>query len=77
MVHAFVFVQANVGEAANLSEVVLAVDGVSEAHVVAGDWDLIAEIEAPEVYDLLNTTAQEIQGLDGVENTRTYVSLEE
>lgn len=77
MVHAFVLVKANVGEAPNLTEQVRAIDEVTEAHVVAGDWDLVVELEAPEVYDLLNATAEDVQGIDGVVDTKTYVSLED
>ncbi|MEF8780320.1 MAG: Lrp/AsnC family transcriptional regulator [Haloferacaceae archaeon] len=77
MVHAFVMVKADVGEAATMLERVGSIGSVSEAHVVAGDHDLIVELDAPEVYDLLQTTADEIQGLEGVSDTKTYVSMEE
>lgn len=77
MVHAFVMVEADVGEAATMLERVGSIGSVAEAHVVAGDHDLIVELDAPEVYDLLQTIADEIQGLEGVSDTKTYVSMEE
>lgn len=77
MVHAYVLVTADVGAAADLVETVRDIDAVEEAHVVAGDWDLIAEIDAPEVYDVLSTVSEQIGRLDGVTNTKTYVSMED
>ena len=77
MVHAFVMVKADVGEAAPMLERVDTIEGVLEAHVVAGDYDLILELEAPEVYDVLQVTANEVQGLSGITDTKTYVSMEE
>lgn len=77
MVHAFVMVKADVGEAAAMLDRVGSIEEVTEAHVVAGDYDLIAELDAPEVYDVLRVTAEGIQGLSGILDTKTYVSMEE
>ncbi|AUX09064.1 ArsR family transcriptional regulator [Halalkaliarchaeum desulfuricum] len=77
MVHAFVMVKADVGEAATMLDRVDSIEDVSEAHVVAGDYDLILELEAPEVYDVLQVTADEVQSLAGITDTKTYVSMEE
>lgn len=77
MVHAYVLVTADVGAAADLVETVRGIDAVEEAHVVAGDWDLIVEIDAPEVYDVLSTVSEQIGRLSGVTNTKTYVSMED
>lgn len=77
MVHAFVLVEADVGLAADLVETIVDVDVVSEGHVVAGEWDLVVELEAAEVYDVLNAIADEVQSIDGVANTKTYVALED
>ena len=77
MVHAFVLVKADVGRAADLTDTIGEVDLVTEGHVVAGDWDLIVELNAPEVYEVLNTIAEELQAINGIVDTKTYVSLEE
>lgn len=77
MVHAFVMVKADVGEAAAMLDRVDSIEGVAEAHVVAGDYDLILELEASEVYDVLQVTANEVQGLSGITDTKTYVSMED
>ena len=76
MVHAFVFVDAEMGAARKLPALLSSVDAVTEAHVVAGDHDVVVEVEAETVYDVLSTVTNEIRPLAGVEHTRTYVSLQ-
>lgn len=77
MVRAYVLLKAEVGEAATLAETSRSIDAVETAHVIAGDWDVIVEIEAPEVYDVLSTTATRMQDLSNVLDTKTYVSIDE
>lgn len=76
MVRAFVMVKADSVDADTVLEAVLGVEGVTEAHVVAGDFDIIAEIEAEEVYDVLGAAATDVRSIDGVVDTKTYVALE-
>jgi len=77
MVHAFVMVQTDVGASESLLGMVRDLGPVAEAHIVAGEYDLIIELSVEEVYDVLKTTASEIQSLDGVLETKTYMSLED
>ena len=75
MVVAYVMVKAHTGQADRLANDIEAIDDVIAAHIVAGDVDIIAKIgvETPgEVKDVAATT---VQGLEGVENTRTYVAM--
>lgn len=76
MVHAFVMVKADSVVAETVLDAVLGVTGVTEAHVVAGDFDIIAEVEAEEVYDVLGAAATDIRSIHGVVDTKTYVALE-
>jgi DNA-binding Lrp family transcriptional regulator len=76
MVHAYVMVKADSVDAESVLEAVLGVGGVTEAHVVAGDFDIIAEVEAEEVYDVLGAAATDIRSIDGVVDTKTYIALE-
>lgn len=76
MVKAFVFVDAAAGTAGDVVESVRAADGISEAHVVAGTYDVVVEVDAPAVRDLLSVVTREIRTVDGVGTTRTYVALE-
>lgn len=75
MVRAYIFVKVTPGEVDSVLDAVIDQDPVTEAHVVAGDFDVIAETEAPEVSDLLRSAAGNIRNLSGVTDTRTYVCL--
>lgn len=75
MVHAFVMVKTAAGKSEGLLSAVRDLSRVREAHVVAGDFDMIVEVEADEVYDVLHTASSEIQGLEGVRDTKTYIAM--
>ena len=76
MVRAFIMIKANAGDAEPIVGAVSALDHITEAHVVAGDFDVIAEAEADEVRDVMGTAATNIRELEGVVDTKTYVCLE-
>ncbi len=75
MVVAYVMVKAHTGEADRLRDDIEAVDGVTSAHIVAGDVDIIAKVDVPSPGDVKTIAATEIQSLDGVEDTHTYVAM--
>jgi DNA-binding Lrp family transcriptional regulator len=77
MVRAFIMVQTAAGESAEGQNRIHSIDAVLDAHVVAGQYDIIVEAEGEEVYTVINTVATEIRDLDGIVDTRTYVCLEE
>ncbi|MFC7069637.1 Lrp/AsnC family transcriptional regulator [Halobaculum lipolyticum] len=76
MVHAFVMVKVS-GDAdtSGVADTVSRIETVTEAHVVAGDFDVVAEVDAPDMYTVLDTVAGAVRGVDGVTDTRTYVSM--
>ena len=76
MVVAYVMVKAYTGEADRLKREIEAVDGVVSAHIVAGDVDVIARVEVETPADVKQVSATDIQSIDGVEDTRTYVAME-
>ncbi len=76
MVYAVIMVETGAATSTDVLDRVLALDRVTEGHVVAGDYDIIVEVEGEEVYDLLEAVSTEIQDIDGVADTRTYVSLD-
>ena len=76
MVVAYVMVKAHTGEADRLRDDIEALDGVTAAHIVAGDVDIIAKVEVDTPADVKQVSATEIQNTDGVEDTRTYVAME-
>lgn len=76
MVHAFIMVKTTAGTSEELVGPTRELEDVTEAHIVAGDWDIIAEVEADEVYDVLKTASGGIQALEGVTDTKTYISMD-
>ena len=76
MVHAFVLGKTGAGKSEEMVEVIRNLDAVTEAHVVAGAFDVIAEVEGEAVYEVLHTASSLIQGLDGVLDTKTYIALD-
>ncbi|PSQ27258.1 ArsR family transcriptional regulator [Halobacteriales archaeon QS_9_68_17] len=75
MVHAFIMVKTAAGKSENLLATIRELGRIHEAHIVAGDYDIITEVDAEEVYDVLHTASSEIQGFDGVADTKTYISM--
>jgi DNA-binding Lrp family transcriptional regulator len=75
VVVAYVMVKAHTGEAEQLRADVEAIDGVTAAHIVAGDVDIITKVDVPSPGDVKDIAATEIQTLAGVEATHTYVAM--
>ncbi|MFC3957008.1 Lrp/AsnC ligand binding domain-containing protein [Halovivax cerinus] len=76
MVHAYVLVKTSAGKSSGVLESIGAVEPVTTAHVVAGNYDVIAEVDAPEVYDVLRAVSSDLQSLDGVLDTKTYLAMD-
>ncbi|EJN58588.1 Lrp/AsnC ligand binding domain-containing protein [Halogranum rubrum] len=77
MVHSFIMVKTAAGESERLVDAIRGLTQISEAHIVAGDWDIIAELDTDEVYDVLKTSSSDVQGLKGVDDAKTYISLDD
>jgi DNA-binding Lrp family transcriptional regulator len=75
MVHAFIMVKTAAGKSEDLLAQIRDLDLVSAAHIVAGNYDIISEVEADEVYEVLQTASSGMQKLDGVADTKTYISM--
>jgi DNA-binding Lrp family transcriptional regulator len=76
MVRAFIMVKVDAGHAEAVLEEVVGLGRVTEANVVAGDFDLVVEAEGDEVYDVLHSASNAIRSVEGVTDTKTYVCLE-
>lgn len=76
MVIAYVMVKAHTGEADRLREAIEAIEGVLHAHIVAGDIDFIAKVEVDSPAQVKDVAATEIQAIEGVENTQTYIAMD-
>jgi len=76
MVNAFIMVKTAAGKSESLLGVIRDLDGITEAHIVAGRHDIIAEAVGEEVYDVMHTVSTSVRDLEGIVDTRTYICLE-
>ena len=76
MVTAYVMVKAHTGDADRLKTEIEAVDGVTEAHIVAGDVDLIAKVSVDTPAEVKDVAATHVQDIEGVESTQTYIAMD-
>lgn len=76
MVHAYVLAKTGTGESDAALNAIRELPRVVDAHIVAGAYDIIAEVEVDDVYAVLQTASSEMQSLDGVRETRTYIALD-
>jgi len=75
MVRAYVMIKANTSEADRLQDAVTEIEGVERAHIVAGDVDLIAVVNVANPSAVKDIAAGEMQGVDGVSSTQTYIAM--
>jgi len=76
MVVAYVMIKVYTGDADRLKGDIEAIDGVADAHIVAGDVDFIAKVEVDTPAEVKDIAAKQIQGVDGVEDTQTYIAMD-
>jgi len=76
MVTAYVMVKAHTGDADRLKDEIGAIEGVTEAHIVAGDVDLIAKVSVDTPAAVKDVAATHIQDIEGVESTQTYIAMD-
>lgn len=76
MVRAFIMVKTAAGESATLRDRIAEMEAIHEAHVVAGQYDIIVEAMGEEVYEVIHAVATDLRNLEGVVDTRTYICLE-
>jgi len=76
MVRAFMMVKTAAGKSEELLASIRDLDGVDEAHIVAGQYDIIVEAVVDEVYDLMHSVATSLRDLDGVADTKSYICLD-
>ncbi|MFW6448227.1 MAG: Lrp/AsnC family transcriptional regulator [Halobacteriota archaeon] len=75
MVYAFVLLKTGSAASPAVLEALDDLPAVREAHVVAGEYDLIAEVEADEVHEILDLVSDTIQHIEGADETKTYIAL--
>ena len=74
-VTAYILIKANTGEADRVKEEIQAIDGVVDAHIVAGDVDFIVKVSVDSPARVKDIAAVGIQGISGIEDTQTYIAM--
>ncbi|SIS10884.1 Lrp/AsnC family transcriptional regulator [Natronorubrum thiooxidans] len=76
MAHAYATIDTATGTAEDVCQTLHGTDGVVEAHVIAGDFDVIVELAGDDTQAILATITESVRPLEGVGATRTYVCLD-
>jgi len=76
MVKSYVLAVAATGRAVDLLPEIRTVDGVSEGHVVAGEYDLLIEVDGETTSEILRNTIERVRDVEGIDDTKTYVSID-
>ena len=71
MVHAYILVQTEVGQAAAVTKEIGAISGVLAAEDVTGPYDVIVRAEADDVDNLGRLVVAKVQGVPGITRTLT------
>ena len=76
MVTAFVLINVQDKKVHEIAQNLLAYEGVTELHVVAGEYDMVAILRVRDNQDLSTLITQNIIHTSGVERTKTLFALE-
>lgn len=76
MTDAYVNVMVDAGAVSQAAEEIRAIDAVTTAHVVTGEYDIIAQLELEDQNDLPTIVADEIHSVTGVIDTITNVAFD-
>ena len=71
MVHAYILVQTEVGQAAAVAKEIGEISGVLAAEDVTGPYDVIVRAEADDVDNLGRLVVAKVQGVPGITRTLT------
>ena len=69
VIAAYILIQTEAGQAANVAAALRDLPGVSETASLAGPYDVIARAQAPNIDELAKLVTSQVQALDGVSRT--------
>lgn len=75
MVEAYIMILTAGGMARRILPLIKEIDAVEHANIVAGEYDIIAHVEAETEQALLTLVTDDIQSIEGVGQTRTSIVL--
>ncbi|WP_306059051.1 Lrp/AsnC ligand binding domain-containing protein [Natronococcus wangiae] len=76
MVEAYLLITTPAGTARSVLADLRELDAIVRANVIAGEFDIVATVEAENTHELLVLVTDEIQSLENVAQTRTCIVLE-
>lgn len=76
MVTAYVMVKSMVGEVDDIRDAIRSIEGVVDAHIVAGDVDVIAKLDVPSPDAIKDLVADRVHGVEGIDSTTTYIAMD-
>ncbi|BAN89818.1 CBS domain-containing protein [Aeropyrum camini] len=72
---AFILVKTAPGKELDVASKAILYDGVSEVHLVTGEYDILMKIEAPSLRDIQRIVTENIRTMNGVIDTRTLAGI--
>ncbi|WP_408956812.1 Lrp/AsnC ligand binding domain-containing protein [Natrinema sp. 74] len=76
MVYAYTTVDAATGTSEAVCEALADVENIVDAHIIAGDFDVMIELKGETPHDVLETITTSVRPLEGVGTTRTYIAID-
>jgi DNA-binding Lrp family transcriptional regulator len=76
-IKAYILVVTDPGATKRVFDALAAVPGVTEIHEVMGPYDIIAEIEVPNLVDVPPILSSRIRIIPGIQSTTSLVSFPE
>ena len=76
MITAFVLINVDGNEVHELADRLLRMSGITEVHVVAGEYDMVAVVRVPDNRALSSLLTKNVIHAPGVHRTKTLISLE-
>jgi DNA-binding Lrp family transcriptional regulator len=75
-VKSYVLIKTRAGDIQEVIDQLRKLNGVTEAHMTFGPYDIVAEVNTPDVAALGALTATGIQPIRGVEQTLTCLTVD-
>lgn len=76
MVRAYILIKVPAKHSGGVVEKLKNIEKIIEASAVYGETDVVAIVEAPDILTLDRIVMDDIQGIDEVELTRTFIAIE-
>jgi DNA-binding Lrp family transcriptional regulator len=75
MAKAIVLIKANPGADREVAGQIKKIEGVENVYLVAGRFDIVAELQTPDDAGMLNVTYDKIRVIGGIRDTHTMFCL--